>query len=57
MSFKWLIFTGFSVWGKNEISKDYFVSAVNRGDYIVNVKDGTYYDKDTNSWKLIEGDQ
>lgn len=57
MSFKYLVFTGFSIWGKNEITKEYFVGAVQRGDYIVNTEDGTYFDKDDNEWKAIEGDK
>ena len=57
MQYKYLVFSGFTIWGKNEITKEYFVAAVQRGDYIVNTEDGTYFDKDTNSWKAIEGDK
>lgn len=57
MNYKYLIFGGVMVWGKNELSKEYFVGAVQRGDYIVNTEDGTYFDKDDNAWKAIEGDK
>lgn len=57
MTFKYLVLTGYTIWGKHEMSKEYFVSAVARGDYIVNTEDGTYFDKDDNVWKLIEGDK
>lgn len=56
MNYEYLIFTGFSIWGKHELTKEYFVGAVQRGDYIVNTVDNTYFDKDTNSWKAVEGD-
>ena len=56
MPYKYLIFSGFSIWGKHELTKEYFVNAVQRGDYIVNTEDGTYFDKEDNSWKAVEGD-
>lgn len=57
MIYKYLIFSGISVWGKHELTKEYFVNAVQRGDYIVNTQDGTFFDKDDNAWKPIEGDK
>jgi hypothetical protein len=57
MKYKYLIITTADmVWGKNELTKEYFVAAVQRGDGIINLEDGTYFDKDTNSWKAVEGD-
>lgn len=58
MEFKYLIIsTTSTAWGKNELSKEYFVNAVQRGDLIINLEDGTYFDKDENAWKEIRGDQ
>lgn len=57
MKYKYLIFSGYSLWGKNELTKEYFVTAVQRDDYIVNTQDNTYYDKESNSWKEIDGDK
>lgn len=58
MKFKYLIISAApTAWGKNELSKEYFVNAVQRGDLIINLVDGTYFDKDNNAWKDIEGDK
>lgn len=54
---KYLVFSGYTVWGKHEISKEYFVNAVQRDDLIVNTEDGTYFDRETNSWKELQGDE
>jgi len=56
MNYKYLIFSGYNIWGKHELTKEYFVRAVQRGDYIVNTIDATFFDKDDNAWKAIEGD-
>jgi hypothetical protein len=56
MKFKYLVFSGYTIWGKNELSREYFVAAVQRGDAIINLEDGTYFNKDTNSWLPVEGD-
>lgn len=56
MKFKFLIFSGYQVWGKHELTKEYFVGAVQRGDYIVNTEDNTYFEKDDNAWLPIKGD-
>lgn len=58
MTFKYLIITDTDmIWGKQELTKEYFVSAVQRGNGIINLEDGTYFDKDSNSWKELEGDK
>lgn len=57
MKFKYLVLTGSTIWGKHEITKEYFVRAVQRGDHIINLLDSTYFDKDENAWKDIEGDE
>lgn len=57
MKYKYLVISHFSAWGKHEITKEYFVNAVQRGDLIINTQDGTYYDKEENTWKPIEGDE
>lgn len=57
MKYKYLVFSGLTIWGKNEISKEYFVNAIQRGDTIINLTDMTYFDKDDNAWKELEGDQ
>ncbi len=57
MKFKYLVYSGIGVWGKNEISKEYFIHAVQRGDLIVDLEAMTYFDKDDNEWKPIEGDK
>lgn len=44
------------LWGKQEISKEYFVSAVQSGDALINLEDMAYFSKDDNEWKPIEGD-
>ena len=57
MKYKYLrVTTNDMLWGKQELSKDYFVAVVNSGDALINLEDMTYFDKDTNSWKDIEGD-
>lgn len=56
MKFKFLVYSGYSVWGKHELTKEYFVAAISRDDHIINTEDSTYFDKDTNSWKPLEGD-
>jgi hypothetical protein len=57
MNYRYLIFSGFNVWGKKELTKDYFVNAVQRGDFIVDLEAGKYFDKDNNQWKILEGDE
>lgn len=44
------------MWGKQEITKEYFLGVVNSGDALINLEDMTYFDKDSNGWKPIEGD-
>ena len=44
------------MWGKQELSKEYFVSAVQSGDALINLEDMTYFNKETNEWKEIKGD-
>lgn len=44
------------LWGKQELSKEYFVSVVQSGDALINLEDMTYFSKDDNEWKPIEGD-
>ena len=44
------------MWAKNELSKEYFVNAVQSGDALINLEDFTYFDKDDNEWKPIKGD-
>lgn len=59
MKYKFIVFTGFSIWGKtaDTMTKEYFIGAVQRGDYIVNLEDGTYFDKEQNAWVPVEGDK
>lgn len=58
MKFKYLVITSSDmVWGKNELTKEYFVNAVQRGDGIINLEDGTYFDKDSNAWLPVKGDE
>jgi hypothetical protein len=45
------------IWGKQELSKEYFVSAARSGDALINLEDMTYFSKDDNEWKPIDGDQ
>jgi hypothetical protein len=56
--FKYLrVTTNDMMWGKQELSKEYFVNAVQSGDAIIDLEDMTYFDKDSNEWKLIDGDK
>lgn len=57
MKFKYLVISSVGAWGKNEVTKEYFVQAVQRGDLIINLEDGTYFSKDDNVWKPVEGDK
>ncbi len=59
MRWKYLIISsgGYSSWGKHELAKDYFVAAVQRGDMIINIVEGTCFDKDKNAWVPVEGDK
>lgn len=45
------------MWGKNELTKEYFVSAAQSGDALINLEDMTYFDKEDNDWKQIKGDE
>lgn len=56
MKYKYLVISPVGAWGKNEISKEYFVGAVQRDDLIINLEDGTYFDKDENAWLPVKGD-
>jgi hypothetical protein len=57
MTYKYLIISPVpTVWGKNKLDKGYFVSAVQRGDLIIDTEANTYFDKDSNSWKPLKGD-
>lgn len=49
--------TGDMMWGKHEMSKEYFVSAVKSGDAIINLEDMTYFNTEENSWQPIQGDK
>lgn len=58
MKFKYLRVTSSEfVWGKHEMSKEYFVVAVKTGDTIINLDDMTYYSADENAWLPIKGDE
>lgn len=58
MAFKYIrVTTGDMIWGKHELSRQYFVSAVQSGDALINLEDMTYFSKDDNEWKPIDGDQ
>lgn len=56
MKFKYLVIYHDMIYGKAEINKQYFVNAVTRGDTIIDLENMTQFDKETNSWKPIEGD-
>ncbi len=57
MEYKYLVIKDvIGAWGKHELSKEYFVNAVQRGDLIINTEENTYFDKDENAWKPIDGD-
>lgn len=55
MTFRYLIISGI-VWGKDELTKEYFVNSVAHGDTIIDLQEGKIFDKDENTWKDIEGD-
>ena len=56
--FKYLrVTTNDMMWGKHELSKEYFVSAVQSGDALLNLEEMTYFDKEDNEWKSIKGDE
>ena len=58
MKFKYLRVTSNDlIWGKNEITKEYFLSVVQSGDALINLEDMTYFSKDDNEWKPIDGDK
>jgi hypothetical protein len=57
MIYKYLIVTGSMIWGKKTLDKESFVHAVQRSDTILDLEEGTYFDKDDNTWKAIEGDE
>lgn len=58
MKYKYIKVTagGSMLWGINELSKDRFVASVQAGDVIIDVEAQTYFDKETNTWKDIDGD-
>lgn len=57
MKFKYLkVTTGDMMWGKQEMSKEYFVNAVRSGDAIINLEDMTYFNTEENGWLPIDGD-
>jgi hypothetical protein len=55
MRFRYLIISGI-VWGKNEITKEYFVNAIHRGDTIIDLQEGKQFDPEKNEWVDVEGD-
>lgn len=58
MTFRYLVITGGDlVWGKHEITKEYFVAANQRGDTIIDLQEGKVFNKDENAWEDIEGDE
>lgn len=58
MKYKYLRVSGHNTfWGKNEVSKEYFLSVVKVGDDLINLEDMTYFDKDSNEWKPIKRDE
>lgn len=57
MKFKYLIVSpALFPWGKDAIDKQYLVRAVQRGDLIINLDEGTYFDADDNAWLPLKGD-
>lgn len=57
MKFKYLCLYSGIVWGKYELLKADFVRRIQRDELIINLEDQTYFDKDDNAWKPIEGDK
>lgn len=58
MKFKYLqIGASGLVWGINEYEKPRFIAAVVRGDTIINLETMQIFDKETNSWKDVDGDR
>jgi hypothetical protein len=45
-----------TIWGKDEITKEYLIGVKQRGDTLINVEDGTYFDIEKNEWVSIPGD-
>ena len=58
MNFKYLIIESYdTIWGKHELTKEYFINAVQRGATIVNTEDNTVFSQDDNAWLPIRGDE
>lgn len=56
MKYRYLIVSPLMVYGKHELSKEYFVIAVQRGDTVIDTEENTVFDKDSNSWQSVKGD-
>lgn len=56
MMYRYLIIDGI-VWGKHELTKDYFVGAVQRGATILDLQENKQFDASENKWVDIEGDE
>ena len=57
MTYRYLIFGGLMVWGKHEMTKEYFSNAAQRGDIILDLHEMKIFNKDKNAWEDIEGDE
>jgi len=58
MKYKYLRVTANDmIWGKQEVSKEYFLGVVRSSDALINLEDMTYFSQDDNEWKPIDGDQ
>lgn len=58
MKYKYIIVSSVdTIWGKQVLSKEYFVGAAQRGDLIIDLEQMKYFDKDKNAWLDIEGDK
>lgn len=58
MKYRYLkLLAGHIPFGKKELTKSDFATSVQAGDTIIDLETMSVFDKETNSWKEIEGDK
>ena len=53
---KYIRTNGLSVYGKNEINRDYLINVKETGELLINIESGEYFDTDSNTWVNIPSD-
>jgi hypothetical protein len=44
------------LWGKDELTKEYLIGVKERNDLLIDIKNETFFNTETNTWDKIKGD-